>query len=172
MTNQEFKTWGIEQRERYEVSDFVEFCFQIGELCYAVTLRSVPERWVKIERAAASKGGALKARIRPSAAEKRALMAQATCRVLGTREMLANAYDAAYQSYVTRKGERKATPKNDGWMYECAVTERAGQTWEPDQVPFWKAPDLTVNGIGYQIKGDCSEYFNEKNLRKCIEEMG
>lgn len=178
-TKEWFGTEGLAIRERYEVADMVKFCWIVGELVYAVTLKRVPHSWVKIERAAQSKGGELKARIRPNAHERAALLDLPTCEVLGTLDALDAAYQEAYMAYDRKmcalNPKRKArtrAPKNRGWMFECAVAERAGQVWEPDSMPFWKAPDVLDNGIGYQVKGDEAEYYTETNLRGCMAAMG
>lgn len=166
-TKEWFGTEGLQIREKYEAADMVKFCWAVGELAYAVTLRDIPHSWVKIERAAQSKGGKLKARIRPNATEKAKLRNLPTCEVLGRMDELTAAYEAAYT-----KARGKKAPKNLGWVYECAVTERAGQTWEPDSIPFWMAPDVLDNGIGYQVKGDGAEYYTESNLEGCLAAMG
>lgn len=166
-TKEWFETEGVEIRERCEAADLVKFCWTTGKLVYAVTMKHIPRSWVKIERAATSKGGKLKARIRPNTREKAALLGLPTCEVLGTMDALEAAYREAYA-----KARGKAAPKNLGWVYECAITERAGQVWEPDSIPFWEAPDVLDNGIGYQVKGDGAEYFTEKNLEGCMAAMG
>lgn len=178
-TKEWFESEGVAIRERCEAADMVKFCWTMDKLVYAVTMKHIPRSWVKIERAATSKGGKLKARIRPNTREKAALLDLPTCEVLGTLEALENAYREAYMAYdrkmcaldSKRKPKTKA-PKNNGWMFECAVTERAGQVWEPDSVPFWEAPDVLDNGIGYQVKGDEAEYFTEQNLEGCMAAMG
>ena len=144
------------------------FCFEILGTCYAVVLDDVPECWVKQSRSSSRRGGGLKARIRPNAAQKKALLQHPACKVLGALEEL----DAAYRKAL-RKARGKDAPKNTGWMYECAITERwAGATWEPDSVPFWVAPDVVIDGTGYQVKSDQAEFFTEQSLRKAMEAVG
>ena len=158
----------IRARKALEAADLDIFCFEILGTCYAVTLNEIPDSWVKQSRTSSKRGGMLKARIRPSAAEKQALLQNAACRVLGTLEEL----DAAYRAAYTR-ARGKDAPNNRGWMYECAVTERwGGQTWEPDSVPFWMAPDVTIDGIGYQVKGDQAEFFTEQCLQEAMQAAG
>lgn len=178
-TKEWFGTEGLKIREQYEKAEFVKFCWIENTLVYVVTMKHIPHNWVKIERAATSKGGGLKARIRPNAKDKAALHELPTCKVLGTLEELSTAYQKAYMLYdkkacatnSKRKPKTKA-PKNNGWMFECAITQQAGQTWEPDKIPFWIAPDVLDNGIGYQVKGDDAEYYTEVNLKGCLTAMG
>lgn len=53
---------------------------------------------------------------------------------------------------------------NKGEIFEKLVTEKYGQTWEKDTVPFWKDGDLTVDGIAYQIKFESATFTSEKQL--------
>ena len=53
---------------------------------------------------------------------------------------------------------------NRGKAFEKLVTEYYGQTWEDDQVPFWEAGDIELNGQAYQIKYDRCNFCNEKQI--------
>jgi hypothetical protein len=53
---------------------------------------------------------------------------------------------------------------NNGEIFEKIVTERYGQTWEKDNVPFTKDGDITVDGVAYQIKFQKATFCNEKSL--------
>lgn len=60
-----------------------------------------------------------------------------------------------------------ATSKyNKGEIFEKLVTEYFGQTWVKDNVPFTDGPDLTVDGIGYQLKYEKATFTNEKALAR------
>jgi hypothetical protein len=56
---------------------------------------------------------------------------------------------------------------NRGEVFEKLVTEYYGQRWEKDNVPYWAGADLTVNGIGYQLKFEKATFTNEKTLGSC-----
>lgn len=56
------------------------------------------------------------------------------------------------------------TKYNRGEIFEKIITERNGQEWVKDNVPFTKAGDLMVNEISYQIKFEKAAYCNEKLL--------
>ena len=58
----------------------------------------------------------------------------------------------------------KASKYNRGELFEKIMTERAGQVWTKDHIPFDKGADLIVNGIAYQIKFEKATYTNEKIL--------
>lgn len=155
----------VEIRRMLEHADATIFCFTERATVYAVMLDEIPLEWIKQTRAAKSHGGMLKARIRPTAKDIAALKNRVELGKLGD---LLLAYEVAYKNATG-----KQAPKNNGWMFECAVTERmAGETWEPDSRPFWMAADVEINGTGYQVKSYSAEYFNEKSLQRAIDETG
>lgn len=157
----------VKARKALEAADKTMICFQDAGIGYAI-VTELRDSWIKQDRESSSRGGQLKARIRLNTLDRAALRNRAECVRLGAMDELTAAYAEAYT-----KARGKKAPKNNGWVYECAVTERlAGETWEPDTVPFWKAPDVTINGIGYQVKGDGAEWFTEKCLMNAIVEMG
>lgn len=55
---------------------------------------------------------------------------------------------------------------NKGEIFEKLITERFGQTWEKDNVPFTEDGDLTVDGIAYQIKFENATFASEKTLAR------
>lgn len=157
----------VTARKALEFAEKTMICFQQNGVGYAI-VTELRDSWIKQDRESSKRGGQLKARIRMNTLDRAALMNRADCIRLGYMDELTAAYETAYT-----KARGKKAPKNNGWVYECAVTERlAGETWEPDNVPFWKAPDVTIRGIGYQVKGDDAEWFTERCLRQAMVEMG
>ena len=157
----------ITARKALEFAEKTMICFQQNGVGYAI-VTELRDSWIKQDRESSKRGGQLKARIRLNQMDRAALMNRAECVRLGTMDELTEAYAIAY-----KKAQGKNAPKNTGWVYECAVTERlAGKTWEPDTVPFWKAPDVTIGGTSYQVKGDGAEWFTERCLKQAILEMG
>lgn len=57
---------------------------------------------------------------------------------------------------------------NRGEIFEKLITEKAGQTWEKDTIPFTMAGDIEWNGIAYQIKFEKATFTNEKSLMNLI----
>ena len=55
---------------------------------------------------------------------------------------------------------------NKGEIFEKMVTEKYGQEWHKDNIPFTEDGDLTVNGIAYQIKFEKATFINEKTLAR------
>jgi hypothetical protein len=58
------------------------------------------------------------------------------------------------------------TQYNRGEIFEKMETEKVGQTWKKDSVPFTIDGDLTVDGVAYQIKYQGATFTNEKTLAK------
>lgn len=154
-------------RRALETAEKVIVCFQLDDIGYAV-ITELRDSWVKRDRESSSRGGKLKARIRLSQLDRAALHNRTTCRRLGTMKELTAAYAEAYTQVKGKKA-----PHNKGYVFECAVIQRLGkQEWKPDRTPFWKAPDVVINGIGYQIKAEGAEWFTEKSIQTAIEETG
>lgn len=59
--------------------------------------------------------------------------------------------------------------KNKGEAFEKYETERAGQHWEKDRIPYYIDGDLTVDGVKYQIKFEGASFTNEKVIRAAME---
>lgn len=55
---------------------------------------------------------------------------------------------------------------NRGEIFEKLVTERYGQRWVKDNVPFTEAGDIEINGVAYQIKFEKATFTNEKSLAR------
>ena len=53
---------------------------------------------------------------------------------------------------------------NRGEIFEKLVTERYGQVWEKDRVPFNEAGDLEVDGVAYQIKYEKASFISEGQM--------
>ena len=96
------------------------------------------------DRAATSKGGMLKIRVRANARQKAALMRKAI--KVGTAADLT--------------ADKK---HNRGENFERIVTENiVGEKWSKDSVPYTEAGDVVYRGIAYQIKLDSAELTNAK----------
>jgi len=99
----------------------------------------------------ASRGAGMSLRFRPTKAIK---------------EMLINLGAEELCSSEDLKAETEAIKYNVGEWFEKRETEKVGQTWEKDSVPFWEDGDLTVNGIAYQIKFENATFINEKTMAR------
>ena len=103
---------------------------------------------LKNDRAAASKGGMKKIRIKIKAADKKELVKKAT--KLGPAEML-----ETNDKY------------NYGHRFERIITEMfTSEKWVKDSIPFNVQGDIEINGEQIQIKFDNGELTNEKILTR------
>lgn len=128
------------------------FGFAYKGTVYAVkTDNTVLPYILKLDKASRGAGYAL--RFKPTNAQKLMLIAKGA-EVVGTIEWFKN--EIATNKY------------NIGENFERIITERNGQIWEKDNVPFTIDGDLTVDGIAYQIKYDGATFTNEKTLAKLM----
>ena len=157
------QTQQTEIRERLEYSKLSIYCFELDGEGYAVTMQHIDRSWLQFGD---SSNGYKQARIRTSKRVKMALRNRRECRKLAN-------YDTMWDRYIERikelNGGKLPKQLNKGHMWECWLTEEAGQAWEPDRVPFWMGADLEANGTTYQIKGEGAEYFNESNLASALK---
>ena len=105
----------------------------------------------------ASRGAGYSLRFRPTVAQKLYLIglgAEVVCSVAYFNEVVANS------NY------------NKGEIYEKMITEKNGQEWTKDSVPFTIDGDLTVDEIAYQIKYEGATFTNEKTLAKLTAQQG
>ena len=131
-------------------ADSYNLGFVYQHTLYGIDLVELPDECLKEDRSSASRGGKRKIRIRVSKALKVALIAAGAV-VLGSEAML-NTNDKY------NKGER----------YERIITERAGQVWVKDSVPFNVAGDIELNGKQVQIKLDGATLVEEATLMKLM----
>jgi hypothetical protein len=96
----------------------------------------------------ASKNQGVSLRFRPKSAHKAEMLLKAVC--LGTVEML---LDEKY---------------NKGEMFEKIITERYGQEWVKDTVPFHKAGDINIGGVEIQIKFEKAALATSKTIEKLL----
>lgn len=99
----------------------------------------------------ASRGAGYSLRFKPTNAQKLMLIAKGA-EVVGSVEWFKN--EVASNKY------------NIGENFERIITEKNGQTWEKDNVPFTIDGDLTVDGVAYQIKYENATFTNEKTLAR------
>ena len=104
---------------------------------------------VKLDRASRGAGNSI--RFKPDALQK-AILHRLDAEIIGTAEE----FNKAVENSKYNRGE----------IFEKWITERAGQNWEKDNVPFTDDGDLTVNGTAYQIKFEKATFTNEKSLAR------
>ena len=117
-----------------------------GNIYMAITDSSYMPHICKLDKASRGAGYAL--RFCPNAQQKVALMpkAEVICSKKFFEETCA---DSKY---------------NKGEIFEKMVTEKYGQVWEKDSVPFTKAGDIEIEGVPYQIKFQKATFCNERTI--------
>ena len=100
----------------------------------------------------ASRGAGKALRFKPNMAQKNYMLSECETFELCTIDNMAE----LVESTIYNKGE----------IVEKLITEKYGQTWVKDNVPFTEDGDLTVNGIAYQIKYEKATFINEKQMAR------
>ena len=125
--------------------------FIVKTLVYRLTLTELPDWMFKDDREGASRGGALKLRFNPTKNDKYVMVHTMGAEVVGTVD------------------EVLTGRKNKGEAWEKYLTEKAGQTWKKDSIPYYLDGDLTVDGVKYQIKFESASFANEDIIQKALE---
>lgn len=107
---------------------------------------------IRLDRASSKNGGGYSLRFKPSVEEKEAMIKSGMVELICSQEYFDNMH--ANSKY------------NKGEIFEKIITERAGQVWVKDNVPFYAGADLTVNGIAYSIKFEKATICTETTLIK------
>ena len=116
---------------------------------YAIFLKSLPVWLIGLDRESTSHGGAKKLRIRMNNIARARLMN------LGA-------------AYIGTANEVLTSRKNKGEAFEKWMTERFGQEWSKDSVPYWKDGDIDANGERYQVKFESASLANEITINKAL----
>lgn len=132
--------------EKFNKAEKYIIGFAYKGLIYAETVDKLNPEMITLETASKNQGVSL--RFRPKTAHKAEIIAKAIC--LGAVDMLIN------DKY------------NKGEMFEKLITEKYGQEWHKDTVPFHKAGDININGIEIQIKFEKAALCTSKTLEKLL----
>ena len=148
MTNTTIFSELISGYEAHAYTDQYIFGFDYKGTVYAVaTDASVLPYFLKLDKASRGAGYAL--RFCPTTEQKLFLMAQGAEVICSTAFFKAEVTNSKY---------------NNGEIFEKMVTEKCGQVWHKDNIPFTDDGDITVDGIAYQIKFQKATFCNEKSL--------
>ena len=105
---------------------------------------------LKLDKASRGAGYAL--RFCPTVEQKLFLMMQSTTGVICSSEYFKTVVENSIY--------------NNGEIFEKLVTEKFGQVWEKDNIPYTEAGDIEVDGVAYQIKFQKATFTNEKSLAR------
>ena len=107
---------------------------------------------IKLDKASSKNGGGYSIRYNPTKAEKESLVLSGTAKMLCSKEFFT---------------ETKVNSKyNKGETFEKLITEKYGQTWFKDNVPFFKGADLTTDEKAFSIKFEKATICTESTLNK------
>lgn len=124
--------------------------FAYKGVVYAVTTSdAVVNEVTTIEKA--SRGAGYSLRFKPTNDVKRYLLS------LGADVICSKAF---FEETAT------ASKYNKGEIFEQMITEKAGQAWVKDNIPFTDAGDIEINGTAYQIKFERATFINEAQMHR------
>lgn len=128
------------------------FGFEYKGVVYATTVTAEVLPYVlKLDKASRGAGYAL--RFCPTAEQKIFLLSKGA-EVICSSEFF--------------KNEVASSIYNNGEIFEKLVTEKFGQVWEKDNLPYTEGGDIEVNGVAYQIKFQKATFTNEKSLARMM----
>lgn len=150
MTNTALLTTMTAKYEALSYTDTYIFGFTFKDNVYMVKAdSSVLPYLLKLDRASRGAGYAL--RFKPTVDQKVFLL------TLGAKVVCSVDYF---------KLAKENSKYNKGEIFEKMVTELFGQTWEKDNVPFYKGADLETETDKFQIKFQGATFTNEKQLAR------
>ena len=135
----------INHYRNHSAADSYIVGFVYDKNLYFVKMAEIAPRFLNVEVASRNQGENLRLRLKKS---HRASLMKKNPVCLGSADMLV------------------ADKYNKGEIFEKAVTEYYGQTWEKDTVPFWVQGDINLNGEEVQIKLDSATLMNTKQIAK------
>ena len=154
MTNTTMFNHLIEGYNKLSYTHNYIFGFEYKGVIYATTVTNEVLPYVlKLDKASRGAGYAL--RFKPTTEQKLFLLAKGA-EVICSSELFKNEVDNSKY--------------NNGEIFEKMITEKFGQIWKKDSVPFTDDGDVTVDGIAYQIKFQKATFTNEKSLARMLNQ--
>ena len=108
--------------------------------------------FIKLDKQSSKNGGGYSLRYKPTKKEKEDLIKSGICKILCSEDYFKNVVENSKY--------------NKGEIFEKMITEKSGQVWEKDNIPFYKGADLTTNNIAYSIKFEKATICTENTLNK------
>ena len=124
--------------------------FVLNNRVYRIVLPELMDELFKLDRESKSHGGAAKIKLRLTN-EIKVQLIEMGAQDVGGLDILNNGR------------------KNKGEAFEKWETERAGQIWKKDRIPYYVDGDLTVDGVSYQIKFENASFTNENVIKAAME---
>jgi hypothetical protein len=137
----------IRNYRKYSAADSYILGFIYKHEVYAVEVAEIMPRYMRVEHESSKKGGCAKLQLRlPQNYQKQLIKKGAV--VIGSEDILQGEY-------------------NKGVQFEKVISEMNGQEFRgKDNVPFYEAGDLEINGKQVQIKFNGAQIVVERTLKK------
>ena len=155
MKNSELKQTILAFYNRHAYAHLYIMGFRWGGLIYYVIVKAQTlDHLTKLDKA--SRGAGMALRFKPTKAQK-TLMLSLGAEILCSEKF----FDELCEMSKYNKGE----------IFEMLITEKFGQTWEKDNIPFTKAGDIEIDGVAYQIKFEKATFINEAQMMRLSAEV-
>jgi hypothetical protein len=137
----------IRNYRKYSAADSYILGFIYKHEVYAVEVAEIMPRYMRVEHESSKKGGCAKLQLRlPQNYQKQLIKKGAV--VIGSEDILQGEY-------------------NKGVQFEKVISEMNGQEFRgKDNIPFYEAGDLEINGKQVQIKFNGAQIVVERTLKK------
>jgi hypothetical protein len=137
----------IKNYRKYSAADSYILGFIYKHEVYAVEVAEIMPRYMRVEHESSKKGGCAKLQLRlPQNYQKQLIKKGAV--VIGSEDILQGEY-------------------NKGVQFEKVISEMNGQEFRgKDNIPFYEAGDLEINGKQVQIKFNGAQIVVERTLKK------
>lgn len=109
-------------------------------------------QFIKLDKQSSKNGGGYSLRYKPTKKEKENIIKSGICKILCSEDYFKNVVENSKY--------------NKGEIFEKMITEKYGQIWEKNNVPFYKGADLTTDNIAYSIKFEKATICTENTLMK------
>ena len=137
----------IRNYRKFSAADSYILGFEYKHQIYMVEVNEIMPRYMTVERESSKKGGAKKLQLRLKKEHKEALIRKGAT-LIGNEDILNGQY-------------------NKGIEFERIVSEMNGQTFRgKDNVGFWVAGDLNIEGREVQIKFNGAQIVVETTLER------
>lgn len=141
----------IRQYRRFSAADSYILGFIYNGTVYAVEVNEIAPRYMRVEHESSKKGGSAKLQLRLTKAYMEQLLHRGAV-ALGSEDILNGEY-------------------NKGVEFERIITELNGETFRgKDNVGFWVAGDLEINGKQVQVKFNGAQIVVERTLHRLQRE--
>ena len=144
------KIFMIEKYNRNAYTNNYIYGFSMYGNIYYYILTSL--HFIKLDKQSSKNGGGYSLRYKPTKKEKENIIKSGICKILCSEDYFKNAVENSKY--------------NKGEIFEKMITEKSGQVWEKDNIPFYKGADLTINNIAYSIKFEKATICTENILNK------